>query len=140
METRRAAQKCHSGERKELETMAQREVALMAAQEAGRAEAWNMQVAAETPSRTRWEMRRNWLQLSEPQWWAGQPSLQGAGEGFRVALSRFHFLPSFSLSSGSALGRSERLRRKLPTRIGVGARIGGPARGSGLRWWTRKIR
>lgn len=65
METQRVAQKCHSGERKELETMAQREVALMAAQEAGRAEAWNMQVAAETPSRTRWEMRRNWLQLEE---------------------------------------------------------------------------
>lgn len=37
----------------------------MAAQGAERAEAWNMSVAAQTPSRTCWEMRRNWLQLEE---------------------------------------------------------------------------
>lgn len=75
----------------------------MAAQGAERAEAWNMSVAAQTPSRTCWEMRRNWLQLSEPQWRAQQPSLQNAGEGFQGESSRFHFLPSFSLKYGALL-------------------------------------
>lgn len=73
----------------------------MAAQGAGRAEVWNTTVAAQSPSRTCWERRRNWLQLSEPQWRAWQPSLQNAGEGFQGESSRFHFLPSFSLKYGA---------------------------------------
>lgn len=75
----------------------------MAAREAGRAEVWNTSVAAQSPSRTCWEMRRNWLQLSEPQWRARQPSLQNAGEGFQGESSRFRFLPSFSLKYGALL-------------------------------------
>lgn len=77
----------------------------MAAREAGRAEVWNTSVAAQSPSRTCWEMRRNWLQLSEPQWRARQPSLQNAGEGFQGESSRFRFLPSFSLKYGAQCPR-----------------------------------
>lgn len=87
METRRAAQKCHSGEQKELETATQREVVRMAAQGAGRAEAWNTRVGAETPSRTRWETRRNWLQLEE-----GREDKHTKLETLSISFSNIHCL------------------------------------------------
>jgi hypothetical protein len=87
METRRAAQKCHSGERKEPETSTQREVARTAAQGAGRAEAWNTRVGAETPFPTRWETRRNWLQLEE-----GGEDKHTKLEMLSTSFSNTHFL------------------------------------------------